>query len=338
MADAIPGNAIQNTNAPLVRFPPTGLVNFNGGNRIIDELNRRNGSGGTNGQTPAGGAQPNVRYQFSSNGDFLGVYNAKQFKDGPNPSVVADLTADDLGTLSDDEDIVVWVLEDIEAGARTIDVTTDPPPIGAGVVIQEDEATGWPIAVHVAPSPGKETVLVQITANASGGGKYVGTIYAGTSTAVVTGNLALPEGLTAGATVTALNPEENGLPTHWIKLDTYVECAYTGGKDGDGNPLVTICSTPVYRVASPEDLTVVPSPVTDPSELSWTRGAVTSGSAKGDCPFTMRFVARKPETSISGSVVTITYFYVDVLVDAGGRIAHVSSQTIEEVTGKACVT
>ncbi len=60
------------------------------------------------------------------------------------------------------------------------------------------------------------TVSVKGTSNATGGGKYNGRILLGSSTAIATTNLAMPEGLTVPAAddTLILNPAEDGLSTH----------------------------------------------------------------------------------------------------------------------------
>ncbi len=152
MSDATLGTKAVNNPGAVPNFPGTaGLVNYNAGNRLVDAINQDRGiDGGSVGAHIRRGAQPNVRYQFSSNVDGeIGVYFAKRIND-PNRNVTTDLTNDDLGEVDIVENLIVWVLEDI-AGGRTINVDADPPLVGVGVVIQEDEETGLPIVLHLGP-------------------------------------------------------------------------------------------------------------------------------------------------------------------------------------------
>ena len=68
----------------------------------------------------------------------------------------------------------------------------------------------------------------KITSAASGGGKYNGRTVTGLSTAVATGNLAMPEGMTVAGSdnLLLLDLTENGLSTHQVKVDGTVFVQY----------------------------------------------------------------------------------------------------------------
>ena len=68
-----------------------------------------------------------------------------------------------------------------------------------------------------------DIVVVKVISNATGGGKYNGRILRGRSTAVATGNLSMPEGLTVPAANDSLvlNMRENGASTHWVAANTF---------------------------------------------------------------------------------------------------------------------
>lgn len=77
--------------------------------------------------------------------------------------------------------------------------------------------------------------VVKITAVEAGGGKYTGKIVSGTSTAVATGDLAMPEGLTVpdDANALVLNLTEDGLNSHTLKIDQYLVGRLIGTTEED---------------------------------------------------------------------------------------------------------
>jgi hypothetical protein len=126
-------------------------------------------------------------------------------------------------------------------------------------------------------------VLVKITANQTGGGKYDGTVYGGTMTSTNTGNATLPEGLTAGQSCLVVNDDEDGQPTHWVQLNTYAEGFYGGmSTESTPRPVVRI-QRAKYRTASPQTFGSAAERTTAATD-SWSRIASTSGSAYGDTP------------------------------------------------------
>jgi hypothetical protein len=83
------------------------------------------------------------------------------------------------------------------------------------------------------------TVVVKVTGNAAGGGKYLGRILTGDSTAAAAGNLSMPEGLTVPGADDALvlSVLEDGSADHEIGANTYW-MGYKGGTSGDGKTIV----------------------------------------------------------------------------------------------------
>lgn len=99
-----------------------------------------------------------------------------------------------------------------------------------------------------ATSPGGGGVVVKITGDASGGGKYDGNIMTGETTAAVGGNTAMPEGLTTGDACLIINHYENGKSTHILDANTYHVGVLHETSGGNkvvfiNSVKVTICST-----------------------------------------------------------------------------------------------
>jgi len=65
------------------------------------------------------------------------------------------------------------------------------------------------------------SAVVQITATASGGGKYTGHLLSTPSSATSSGTLAMPEGLTSGTSALILNEEEDGQSGHRLAIPCY---------------------------------------------------------------------------------------------------------------------
>jgi len=87
---------------------------------------------------------------------------------------------------------------------------------------------------------------VKITGAASGGGKYVGRIIGGRSTAVTSGNLAMPEGMTeppSDQTCLILNAWEDGSGVHLLRNGTCHVGRIVGMTEG-GLPIVAIDREP----------------------------------------------------------------------------------------------
>lgn len=104
------------------------------------------------------------------------------------------------------------------------ETAADPQPSGASATVY------WSlIRIGNAPS----SVLVKVSGPiANAGGKYDGTAYGGTWTDSGTGNLALPDGLTAGSSCLVLNTLEDGQVSHWLTdlmlPNVYLEGEYVG--------------------------------------------------------------------------------------------------------------
>lgn len=80
--------------------------------------------------------------------------------------------------------------------------------------------------------PPPDGAAVQITGTAAGGGKYLGTILGGSSDAVTTGTLAMPEGMTGGGAALILNEEEDGQSGHRLQIPCYAVGRIVGSNDG----------------------------------------------------------------------------------------------------------
>lgn len=94
--------------------------------------------------------------------------------------------------------------------------------------------------LYVFNQPPPDGAVVFISGSASGGGKYVGQVLAGDSSAIATGNLSMPEGMSDPSSPTALilNEEETGLAGHRIAPGSYA-IGKVAGNPG-GSPVVVI--------------------------------------------------------------------------------------------------
>jgi hypothetical protein len=86
--------------------------------------------------------------------------------------------------------------------------------------------------LYVFNQPPPDGAIVLITGPAAGGGKYVGQVLGGTSSAVASGTLAMPEGLTAGDDALILNEEETGLNGHRIAPGAFAVGRVAGRSNG----------------------------------------------------------------------------------------------------------
>ena len=111
--------------------------------------------------------------------------------------------------------------------------------LAAGTVVQvfvlSTRGGGRVYVFNQTPQAG---VVVQIVSAAGGGGKYSGEILGGTSGAVASGNLAMPEGLGVAAPALILNEEEDGLSGHRLSIPCYAVGQIVG--NSDGQTIVTI--------------------------------------------------------------------------------------------------
>ena len=89
-------------------------------------------------------------------------------------------------------------------------------PFGLAQILWAAAGTGkkWAL-VRLAAAMSPEVVVQLTSVVSSAGGKYNGTIYGGVMNDNGTGNLSLPDGLTAGQSCLVLNQDEQGQPTHW---------------------------------------------------------------------------------------------------------------------------
>jgi len=81
-------------------------------------------------------------------------------------------------------------------------------------------------------------VVVMITGTASGGGKYTGNILTGPSTAVTSGNLSMPEGMSVGASALILNEEEDGLSGNRLQIPCFAVGVQAGSSGGTAIVLI----------------------------------------------------------------------------------------------------
>lgn len=127
------------------------------------------------------------------------------------------------------------------------------------------------------------TVLVKITGNASGGGKYNGRILTKpTTTAAATGTLVIADvGVVPSAdNALILNEEEIDLLTHWLKTNSYA-IGYLDGVTASGLTIIVIPKGD-GKTTSPNTLGGSTEGSETASTDTWTRNIVTSGTNYGD--------------------------------------------------------
>jgi hypothetical protein len=173
----------------------------------------------------------------------------------------------------------------------------------------------------------KRVCVVKITSNATGGGQYNGKILTGTSNADGSADLAMPEGMNVPVAEDCLiiNPDENGLPTHWLKLDEFA-IGHVIGQTADATPkkIVEINGS-VARTASPSTLGDGTEGTETADTHTWTRAAVTDGVNYGDCPIEEWYVSRIVYNDTGDQVLYSmmrkrTY-------SADGRLVSISAET-----------
>lgn len=153
-------------------------------------------------------------------------------------------------------------------------VTTDT---GTLVVDANGAAVEWE-EVGGGSRPAILAKIVSVISSA--GGKYNGTIYGGTMVDDGTGNLALPDGMTAGDDCLVVNEDEDGQPTHWIKPDTYAEGFYGGMSTEDTpRPIIRLLRAQ-YLADGANTLAIGTSETAYPD--TWDRTRVTSGTDYGE--------------------------------------------------------
>jgi hypothetical protein len=164
-------------------------------------------------------------------------------------------------------------------------------------------------SMHLVMVEPADSVIVTITGNASGGGGglYTGTIQVPPTTSLDDdgANLAMPEGMAAGASVLIANLEESGLPTNWLKAATYNHGRPIGVATQTTPDQTVIATTGgYYRTASPA--------VLDAGDgKEWRRDEATAGDVYGDTPVEGYVVF----TDSGGNSPAVR----KVSVDAGGK-------------------
>lgn len=176
-----------------------------------------------------------------------------------------------------------------------------------------------------APSSASDAVIVKITGDADGGGKYTARALTGGISYNESGDLAMPEEMTEPGddNVVVLNMEEDGLPTHWIEANTYAVGMWAG------NSVVAI-QTGVGK-------TLVPSEVGSDAEgaeaadtATWTRTDETTGTDYGDSPLDLWMIGRVVYNPSGDKKI---YAYARKLTfTADGKLNAVSGETRYEVS------
>nr|WP_294560391.1 hypothetical protein [uncultured Rhodopila sp.] len=185
-------------------------------------------------------------------------------------------------------------------------------------------------------------VVVQITSTIPGaGGKYNGTIYGGVMTDAGTGNISLPDGLTAGASCLVINfDEQNNVGTHWLITGSsynYAMGVYGGmSTETTPRPIIRI-DRGDYRIASPNALSA-PAPNVDSAATdTWDRKRVTAGNRYGDA-VSFQINARMGYNPSDTNPV-LGYFYRVATFAADGRLDTISAETFVSVnTPDSCAT
>jgi hypothetical protein len=105
--------------------------------------------------------------------------------------------------------------------------------VPAGTVVQVFSMytrSGTKVRVFNHPPP--DGVVMMITGTGAGGGKYTGNILSGSSTAVASGNLSMPEGMSSGPGALILNEEETGLSGHRLQVPSFAVGQLAGSSNG----------------------------------------------------------------------------------------------------------
>jgi len=164
---------------------------------------------------------------------------------------------------------------------------------------------------YVFTQPPTRSVVVQISSSASGGGKYNGYILSGSSTAVSSGTLSMPEGLTAGATCLILNEEETGQSGNRLASGSYAVGQVVGNTSG----------TPIVMIRGALGSTTSPTSISG----SGTSADSTTWSRSSDAtPASVILQTRTVWDSTAG----VLYGYQRTLsFDARGLLTSVSAET-----------
>ena len=154
-------------------------------------------------------------------------------------------------------------------------------------------------------------VVVQVTSAASGGGKYSGQILGGTSAAVASGNLAMPEGLGSSGAALILNEEEDGLSGHRLDVPCYAVGQIVGQSGGQAIVMIR------GALGATAGATSLAGSGVGADSGSWSR-------ATSATPVTVSLQTRTVWDSSGG----VLYGYSrNLQFDARGQLAGVSSET-----------
>lgn len=169
-----------------------------------------------------------------------------------------------------------------------------------------------------------DAVIVKITADASGGGKYTGYLLSGTPTSTDSGNVSMPEGMTVASgddTVLVINMAEDGETTHILKADSFhigildttdagLRVVYIHAEGGD-------CDGSAVTLAG-----------------SGATADTVSASDASDKIITRRYASRP---SYYDSTAKILYgFYRDEVIACGRSISHTVETRVVIMTGGPC--
>jgi hypothetical protein len=164
---------------------------------------------------------------------------------------------------------------------------------------------------YVFNQPPAGSCAVQITGAASGGGKYNGTILTGSSSAVASGTLSMPEGLGGGAGCLILNEEEDGQTGHRLASSCYAVGQIVGSSNGT---LVVAIRGALGSTSGP---TSISGSGTSSDSTTWSR------SSNGT-PVSVTLQTRTVWDSTGG----VLYGYQRTLTfDARGLLTSVSAET-----------
>lgn len=173
------------------------------------------------------------------------------------------------------------------------------------------------------PQDASGLVPVKITGQGDGGGFYDGKIFLPpASSAEDAGDLALPETMVEADDCILINPEETGLPTHWIKTGAFQWAQCVNIDDDDGKQVLMMCDGGYYRVDSPRALTAGDG-------KKWHRDEETAGTTYGDDPVSCAFVTPGTGSTLNQRLLTL---------DAGGRCFKIGPELGSVVVGGPTVT
>ncbi len=161
-----------------------------------------------------------------------------------------------------------------------------PCNTGGVVLIRQDfdnTTATTPVAIYQAIE--KLPVVVVLGSVISGaGGKYNGTIYGGTASDSGTGNLSLPDGLSAGASCLVVNQDEQGQPTHWAIVGSsynYAVGTYLGmSSEGTPRPIILIARRSTESAARRRSQAQPGRPIHRPGTARWKPAGRTTGTCR----------------------------------------------------------